>query len=317
MFFGSCSSRRPLLLHERNAAVAMGAAIEKCTECEEDQFNMTNTAYLTSVDVANQVTAGEKMSTSDKDPMFQQGPSAPLCDLRGIPAACVPERMSGLTDQECADVRLAQAATRGELKDLQQAIRSGARVDTRAEMHIAMGDAGNAKPGKRTPLMRACASGHLEVVKALLASGASMWRVDSRGWTARMEILDPLLISDGDIARIVGHQQIHNCFTKESAFRARLSLDIMAIIYVQAVGTKYKSSLPVPLEILGDPTVVKVAALKDQVCKHTRISAVKQRMEFKGRVLKDEMTLSDAKLSEGGRIFMEAQCAVGPSWFWH
>mmetsp|Transcript_42454 Transcript_42454/g.92211 ORF Transcript_42454/g.92211 Transcript_42454/m.92211 type:complete len:92 (-) Transcript_42454:66-341(-) len=91
----------------------------------------------------------------------------------------------------------------------------------------------------------------------------------------------------------------------------------MAIIYVQAVGTKYKSSLPVPLEVLGDPTVVKVAALKDQVCKHTRISPVKQRMEFKGRVLKDEMTLSDAKLSEGGRIFMEAQCAVGPSWFWH
>lgn len=161
----------------------MGAAIEKCTECEEDQFNMTNTAYLSSVDVANQVTAGEKMSTSDKDPMFQQGPAAPLCDLRGIPQACVPERMSGLTDQECADVRLAQAATRGELKDLQQAIRSGARVDTRAEMHIAMGDAGNAKPGKRTPLMRACANGHLEVVKALLMSGASMWRVDSRGWT--------------------------------------------------------------------------------------------------------------------------------------
>mmetsp|Transcript_71229 Transcript_71229/g.112877 ORF Transcript_71229/g.112877 Transcript_71229/m.112877 type:complete len:92 (+) Transcript_71229:44-319(+) len=91
----------------------------------------------------------------------------------------------------------------------------------------------------------------------------------------------------------------------------------MATIYVQAVGTKYKSSLPVPLDELGDPTEVKVAALKDQVCKHTRISPVKQRMEFKGRVLKDEMTLSDAKLSEGGRIFMEAQCAVGPSWFWH
>ena len=35
-------------------------------------------------------------------------------------------------------------------------------MDTRAELHIAMGDASHSRPGKRTPLMRACASGHLE-----------------------------------------------------------------------------------------------------------------------------------------------------------
>jgi len=159
----------------------MGAAIDKCTECEaEDQFNMTNSSYILSADVANQVSTSE---FKNSDPVFQQGPPAPICDLRNIPAACVPERMSGLTDQEVADVRLAQAATRGELKDIQQALRAGARVDTRAELHIAMGDAGNSRPAKRTPLMRACANGHLEAMKVLLMSGASIWRVDSRGWT--------------------------------------------------------------------------------------------------------------------------------------
>ena len=29
------------------------------------------------------------------------------------------------------------------------------------------------------------------------------------------------------------------------------------------------------------------------------------------------MTLAAAGLSEGGRIFMEAQCAAGPSWLGH
>lgn len=73
-------------------------------------------------------------------------------------------------------------------------------MDTRAELHIAMGDASHSRPGKRTPLMRACASGHLEarsvawilrlceVAKTLLASGASIWRVDSRGWTCWPEL---------------------------------------------------------------------------------------------------------------------------------
>eukprot|EP00913_Durusdinium_trenchii_P025456 g23896.t3 len=170
---------------------------------------------MDSVDVVNEVTTGEYKNVEASDPIFQQGPQAPLCDLRNIPAACVPERMSGLTDQErctftlchaffcflvadgehhrlrslmvfqeVADVRLAQAATRGELKDIEQALRAGARVDTRAELHIAMGDASGSKPGKRTPLMRAAASGHLEVVKTLIRAGASIWRVDSRGWTS-------------------------------------------------------------------------------------------------------------------------------------
>eukprot|EP00913_Durusdinium_trenchii_P025455 g23896.t2 len=57
----------------------------------------------------------------------------------------------------------------------------------------------------------------------------------------------------------------------------------MAVIYVQTVGMKYKSSLPVPLEALGDAQVVKVLALKEQVCAQTRITPVKQRMEYKGR----------------------------------
>ncbi|CAK9075089.1 unnamed protein product [Durusdinium trenchii] len=159
----------------------MGGAISPCVELEEEQYNMNH--RMDSVDVVNEVTTGEYKNVEASDPIFQQGPQAPLCDLRNIPAACVPERMSGLTDQEVADVRLAQAATRGELKDIEQALRAGARVDTRAELHIAMGDASGSKPGKRTPLMRAAASGHLEVVKTLIRAGASIWRVDSRGWT--------------------------------------------------------------------------------------------------------------------------------------
>ncbi|CAK9042700.1 unnamed protein product, partial [Durusdinium trenchii] len=53
-----------------------------------------------------------------------------------------------------------------------------------------------------------------------------------------------------------------------------------------------------PLEALGDAQVVKVLALKvtgvtgmtgsqEQVCAQTRITPVKQRMEYKGRVLKE------------------------------
>ncbi|CAJ1336638.1 unnamed protein product [Effrenium voratum] len=91
----------------------------------------------------------------------------------------------------------------------------------------------------------------------------------------------------------------------------------MAVILVQSVGSQQKSALPVTLESLGDPCVARVEALKEHVSRHTRISKVKQRMEYKGRVLKDDMTIKDAGLSQGGRIFMEALCTGGPGWFWH
>mmetsp|Transcript_119503 Transcript_119503/g.168093 ORF Transcript_119503/g.168093 Transcript_119503/m.168093 type:complete len:93 (-) Transcript_119503:65-343(-) len=92
----------------------------------------------------------------------------------------------------------------------------------------------------------------------------------------------------------------------------------MAVILVQSVGTLHRSAIPVRMEELGaEPTVTKVKALKEMVCQHTSITPIKQRMEYKGRVLKDDMTLAECGLSEGGRIFLEAHCDGGPGWFWH
>mmetsp|Transcript_89868 Transcript_89868/g.159888 ORF Transcript_89868/g.159888 Transcript_89868/m.159888 type:complete len:251 (+) Transcript_89868:30-782(+) len=108
----------------------------------------------------------------------------PTCDISSIPRSCLPDRMAGLNDQECADVLLAQAAVRGEVSDIQRAIGLGANIDTRAELCIAMGDLGGKKSAKLTPLMRASSGGHEEAVDVLIEANASLWRADSEGWTA-------------------------------------------------------------------------------------------------------------------------------------
>mmetsp|Transcript_21234 Transcript_21234/g.39947 ORF Transcript_21234/g.39947 Transcript_21234/m.39947 type:complete len:239 (-) Transcript_21234:121-837(-) len=153
-----------------------------CLTVEEDATFNVNQCYAMQNDDLVETHQVASNSVHEKDAMFEN-PMIPNCDLSAIPHAVLPERMSGLNDQECADVLLAQASVRGEIKDVQRALRDGARIDTRAELCIAMGDASAGKPRKLTPLMRACQGGHYEVVQCLLNAKASLWRVDSRGWT--------------------------------------------------------------------------------------------------------------------------------------
>ncbi|CAE7828225.1 unnamed protein product [Symbiodinium microadriaticum] len=147
--------------------------------------NMSNCMHIAEDSVQAQHASHIPVNSvnNEKEDEMYDNPLIPNCDISTIPRALLPDRMGGLTDQECADVLLAQAAVRGELKDVQRALRDGARVDTRAELCIAMGDANASLPRKLTPLMRACACGHYEVVCSLLEAKASLWRVDSRGWT--------------------------------------------------------------------------------------------------------------------------------------
>jgi len=97
---------------------------------------------------------------------------------------CVPVRLQGLNDQACADVLLVQAAQRGDLDDLRVALMKGAVVDNCANLCLNMGEAAAARPTGITPLMRACACGHEDVIKHLLEAKANPHRTDTRRWTA-------------------------------------------------------------------------------------------------------------------------------------
>mmetsp|Transcript_26645 Transcript_26645/g.79483 ORF Transcript_26645/g.79483 Transcript_26645/m.79483 type:complete len:204 (+) Transcript_26645:75-686(+) len=96
---------------------------------------------------------------------------------------CILDQVTGLTDKECADVLLVQAVTRGEIPDVQRALENGASIDTCAELCINMGEIAPKKVVNVTPLMRAAALGHAEVIDILLEAKANPWRSDSHGWT--------------------------------------------------------------------------------------------------------------------------------------
>mmetsp|Transcript_133798 Transcript_133798/g.286149 ORF Transcript_133798/g.286149 Transcript_133798/m.286149 type:complete len:210 (+) Transcript_133798:104-733(+) len=106
--------------------------------------------------------------------------SMPRCD---IAEECLPEKPVGLSDKECADVLLVQAVTRADIADIQRALREGASVDTNAELSINMGEVTAKRIREVTPLMRACALGHEDVVMWLIQLRANPWRTDSHGWT--------------------------------------------------------------------------------------------------------------------------------------
>mmetsp|Transcript_582 Transcript_582/g.1827 ORF Transcript_582/g.1827 Transcript_582/m.1827 type:complete len:231 (-) Transcript_582:103-795(-) len=88
-----------------------------------------------------------------------------------------------LDDQECADVLLMQAATRGDLEDVEKALSRGACVDNCAELALNMGVRDHKRVRRVTPLMRACEAGHQEVARRLLLQRADPWRFDTRNWT--------------------------------------------------------------------------------------------------------------------------------------
>lgn len=91
-----------------------------------------------------------------------------------------------MTDGDYANVLLVQAITRGDLLDVRRALRCGASPETAAHLRIGMGlqpEFGKAADTP-TPLMSACALGHLDIVHCLLEAGAMVGRQDLMGWTA-------------------------------------------------------------------------------------------------------------------------------------
>lgn len=109
-----------------------------------------------------------------------------------------------LTDEECADVLLVNAVIRGELADVRRALATGADPGTVADLALRTAEPqqqpprprpGTAGPPGRppalaghrsdgtTPLMRAAALGHADIVWCLLEAGASLEDRDCRGWT--------------------------------------------------------------------------------------------------------------------------------------
>jgi len=121
-------------------------------------------------------------------PSLARGSKAEECFDPCTPAlAGMGRTLDPLSDQECADIALVQAAVRGELADVVKALSMGASPNTIAELTLRMGEP--SKKGRKgravhmTPLMRACELGHEDVVQHLLKAGASSLQCDSHGWT--------------------------------------------------------------------------------------------------------------------------------------
>lgn len=115
-------------------------------------------------------------------------PSLPGKNEECLCTGALPGRaLEPLSDQECADIVLVQAAVRGEVSDVIRALSLGASPNTVAELTLRMGEP--SKKGRRgraihlTPLMRACELGHEDVALQLLDAKASPLQCDSHGWT--------------------------------------------------------------------------------------------------------------------------------------
>uniref|UniRef100_A0A7S4SZH0 Uncharacterized protein n=1 Tax=Alexandrium monilatum TaxID=311494 RepID=A0A7S4SZH0_9DINO len=91
-------------------------------------------------------------------------------------------RADALTDQECLDIMLVQAAMRGDLHDAKRALQAGAKVNTTADISLNMGVRDRRRVKRVTPLMRACEFGREEVLVFLLGVRADPMKKDSRMW---------------------------------------------------------------------------------------------------------------------------------------
>mmetsp|Transcript_48040 Transcript_48040/g.104620 ORF Transcript_48040/g.104620 Transcript_48040/m.104620 type:complete len:226 (-) Transcript_48040:165-842(-) len=104
---------------------------------------------------------------------------------------CMPSSMvqrcyvEPISDVDYANVVLTQASIRGDLGEIHRALALGATVDNKVNMSITMGANSKAKiRAAMTPLMRAAANGHIEIVAALLKAGADPLKTDANRWTA-------------------------------------------------------------------------------------------------------------------------------------
>eukprot|EP00933_Yihiella_yeosuensis_P043167 TRINITY_DN37903_c0_g1_i1.p1 TRINITY_DN37903_c0_g1~~TRINITY_DN37903_c0_g1_i1.p1 ORF type:complete len:248 (-),score=48.02 TRINITY_DN37903_c0_g1_i1:119-862(-) len=177
----------------------MGAVASRC-ECDEELRGNEITFLDRTADEGLVNLEAPPASRSNQAFQGCSVPELPDCEVNmsQLGGALLHSRNGGLTDQEYANVLLAQASIRGEVEDVKRALSKGANVDTRAELSIAMGEHSASSLRRLTPLMRACRCGHAKVVTILVEKEASLWRADADGWTP---LCHAIAASELDIAR--------------------------------------------------------------------------------------------------------------------
>jgi len=121
------------------------------------------------------------------------------------------------SDDQCADILLIQSVVRGDIGDVRRALLEGANIESRH--------------GKMTPLMRACAFGHADVVECLVDARANITSRAFGEWTALcyalsageldiafmlLEFLGDAAEAQKDVARSYKGQILENCEASES-----------------------------------------------------------------------------------------------------
>uniref|UniRef100_A0A7S4SX49 Uncharacterized protein n=1 Tax=Alexandrium monilatum TaxID=311494 RepID=A0A7S4SX49_9DINO len=130
--------------------------------------------------------AGMYMDERFPDSKGDSALQLPRCDAAARECMSIDlAQADALTDQECLDIALVQAAMRGDLHDAKRALQAGAKANTTADISLNMGIRDRRRVRRATPLMRACEFGREEVVVLLLGARADPVRKDSRMWTPR------------------------------------------------------------------------------------------------------------------------------------
>jgi len=108
------------------------------------------------------------------------------CERSSCIASCPSSSgLKSLGEQECADIGLVLATTRGELAGVRRALMMGANPDTTMDLRLKLGDTAPKRcmNSSMTPLMRACELGHEEAAIILLDAKACIDYTDPDGWT--------------------------------------------------------------------------------------------------------------------------------------